>query len=662
MSNKYDSIKKYLPSKVIAGEVAAIKPLESWMYDDGMGDPWWQGAGGVSFRWIIDVTTTASSHSSHLTREPFLYNALDITPGMWVMAANDPKALRVVSIISKDSQSISCIVEDVNRFNTFKDQSSAGSGIFGVPSSLIFFQLGDDGLPILDPLPVVASDPAVVSQVEARFRVFNPNTEVQFYQVNHGFVEGTVLKLNGITKMFEEASSDDIYIVGTVTAVGPGPNYFYLAPSTKFLLDLSPSLPGSAGSIIWIDPTTSQLTTTPNVGKAPMYIQMNDPVATFTIGLVDNPNSWDGIQFSINKTLITLSGADPINTSEILAAINSHTAEHGCVATMSAPATLVTGSVGFPSTGVDGSLQFTVNGTLTTVATPSIVFGDSGQIGWWDIVRSVNEQSHSHGVYVTMDPDNGWLIFSRADGGPINFQNVSPTVTADGLTTFTDLVGVSAINPAGVPTRLKLERADGGEIIIANVAGDFTGDTGLQSAANGKMPVALIVDKSIGSTGNYVVADISARDAMTNLRTGDQVFVQDSGNGEWALFVKTSSTWTLIADQDSANTDANTLTATINSDDTAPLLVGTISDQSRVVNVVVVVEEAFDSETAALSIGDDTVVDAVMRASGIDLAVAGTYEATSEYENTTGGDVSIFAHLFGGGATKGTVKVMVSYL
>lgn len=55
---------------------------------------------------------------------------------------------------------------------------------------------------------------------------------------------------------------------------------------------------------------------------------------------------------------------------------------------------------------------------------------------------------------------------------------------------------------------------------------------------------------------NYSVADIEARDALTDLSTSDRVFVADDGDGKWAMYVPTdvtegNLTWAKISDQDS---------------------------------------------------------------------------------------------------------------
>jgi len=656
------SIRKRLPSRVITAQAISAEPLESWLYDDGNGDPWWQGAGATAYRWTLTATVDIVNHSSHLSREPFQYSGLDITPGMWVMATTDSRAVRVISIITKDANSITCVVEDVDRYNTFSDQSGTGAGIFITPNPLIFFQLGDDGLPVLTPLPL-GTDLTMVSQVEARFRVLNPVVEHRFFQLSHGFKEGQVLRLNPSTGFFEQATSDDIYMVGTVTSVGPGPNFFYLSPTTKIIQDLEPGLSGTAGDIIWLDTTTGDRTTNPSGSNVPVYVQMTNAQPSFVIGSVDDPQVWGQNQVKVNGSVVTMGGtAAMVGASTILNAFNTTTASHGVVASMSAPATEIVSTNTYPSATPSSSLQFKLNGIDIIITPPSINFGTSGDIGFWDVIRAVNEQTHRHGVSAKINVFNGFMTFTNESGGSIDFTNIQPTVTTGGDKTITDMLGVAESNAPGIATRIKLSRPDGGEIIISNVNGDVLGALGVQSVANGSLPLALVVDKTMIANSNYVVADIAARDALTGLRTGDQVYVQSSYDGEWALFVKTSTDWTKIADYDSSNTDAKSLSATVNFSSTSPISLGNISDGTRVVDVTVIVTTPFNDAGVTISVGYPTAQEAVMVAANVDPTQAATYENSTSYVNTSGNEQELFIYFNPGTATAGQAKVIISYL
>jgi hypothetical protein len=656
------SLRKYLPSKVISGFASSIEGLESWMYDDGSNDPWWQGAAGAPVRWVLSADITIASHSSHLTRSPNVYSGLDITPGMWVFSNADPKAVRIVSIISKTDFSIKCVVEDVDRYNTFNDVTISGSGIFPPFSNLIFFTLGDDGLPVLNPLPA-GTDIGVVSQVEARFRVFNPTVENRFFQLDHGFKEGQVLRLDKATQKFVHAKSNDIYIAGTVVAVGPGPNYFYLSPSTKVIKDLEPGLPGAAGDVIWLDPVTGDRTTDGTGSLSPLYIKLTNQVPSYTVGSIVNPTTMGGTSVKINNVLITLPGVEPLGLSDIVAEINAKTDNHGVVASAGSSSTVVVGSAPNPSSTPATVLEFKVNGYLVRVQSPSINYGPWGQVGWWDVIRGINEQTDMHGVYATFDTNTGYITFENASGNSIMFENVTPMFTSGDDYSFTDMVGVTEENPASFPLFLKLIRPDGGEITLSNVDGSFTDDMGIQSASNGSLPLALVVDKTMSASTSQMVYDLAAMNALTNVRSGDQVFVQNGvTDGEWELYVRTGNTFTKIADYNSSASDANSLSIEVDFSSTSPVLLGNISDGTRIVDVTIVVSQVFDASGATLSVGVIGQPEAIMSSSIIDLTVSGSYESGTSFMYSGDADGNVYVFLNAAGSTSGKAKIIVSYL
>ena len=134
---KSSQIRLNIPNKVLPVNVTAISGSEYWDYANGSGDQWYSGSGTKKYyRWEITFTVTAQSHGSHLTRDDFTYNGLDIVVGDWIAGASSGQCLKVVSISAKTSTSVTCVVEDWLRYNTFK--STTGNGIFNVGSAVVF--------------------------------------------------------------------------------------------------------------------------------------------------------------------------------------------------------------------------------------------------------------------------------------------------------------------------------------------------------------------------------------------------------------------------------------------------------------------------------------------------------------------------------------------
>ena len=211
---------------------------------------------------------------------------------------------------------------------------------------------------------------------------------------------------------------------------------------------------------------------------------------------------------------------------------------------------------------------------------------------------------------------------------------------------------------------LKLTRTDGGEILLDETTGTPLNALGIFSVHNGRQPLAVTVEQGIvaGGGSTTVVADITARNALSP-SVGDLAYVIDNGNGEYAFYVYSGGAWKLLADEDSANTDANTINVTLTqAGGTADTTIGTMSDGARVTMVTVKVTTPFDTTDATLTIGDSGDNDRLMSDNEIDLTSAGQYTATPGYQYTTGGDQSVVAYFNVGTSTTGTVEVAVTYV
>jgi hypothetical protein len=661
----YSSVNKYRPSKVLAVVVNSSTALESWWYDDGFDDPWWRGASGAGtnagrptkFRIVMSVT--ASAHSSHLTREKYAYNGLDINVGMWVSSIASPKALKIVKIESKSTTSVTCIIEDIDRYNTFRDPGGLGNAMFTVPGSGVVFELGDDGLPVLDPVVTSMTDMKIFDQIMARFRVFNPNTRMGFTKLNHGFYEGEMLKVTSLNG-FERAQSSDLYPVGVVVDTGPGPHKFYITPTTKLITNLE-GVPGTQGDLIYQDATVyGHLTTTPGASTKVVFLKVTDSKICRVIGTVAGPSTPNGNKMNINKVEVTFNTGSG-TLSDIITDINVTTSDHGVTAGTSPAETVVTGGVSPAYSDVSsGAFAYTINGETFTIPqnTTSITYPGTTYPGVWDMIRDINEKTDITDVHA--EEVSGALKLTNIAGGAITCANVTPTTSSLQYNTFLDATGISASNPAGTANRLKLERTDGGEIIINNISGTPLTDLGVHSVDNGEIGNVLVVEQGgTASVSTHVVANITARNALTGLTDGSTAFVQDDGNGEWALYIYVNSAWVRQADEDSAATDANTMSTTLLPFSSSNTTIGTVSATSRATLVTMEVVSAFDG-APTLTVGDSGDASRLVSNSDIDLSSTGVYIVTSAY--TYAAETDIVAYYSAGGATSGSVKITVSYM
>jgi hypothetical protein len=161
------------------------------------------------------------------------------------------------------------------------------------------------------------------------------------------------------------------------------------------------------------------------------------------------------------------------------------------------------------------------------------------------------------------------------------------------------------------------------------------------------------------SSNTYVVADITARNALS-AASGDQCFVRTGTSGEWELYLWDSA-WVLIATNDSAQSDANTIEAVVYFNTGSPVLLGNISANSRVTLVSIEVITIFDG-TPTLTIGDAGDNARLIDDNLHDLTVVGTYNATTDYVYSSAVDTDIYAYFAFPGATQGEARVLVTYV
>ena len=258
------------------------------------------------------------------------------------------------------------------------------------------------------------------------------------------------------------------------------------------------------------------------------------------------------------------------------------------------------------------------------------------------------------------------VVLTESQGNAITIVNVSNDGQGNPVAGASSGTGWALSTSASSGAYLKLARTDGGEILLDQTTGTPLNTFGIFSVHNGRPPLAVVVEQGIvaggGGGGTTVVADIAARNALS-ATTGDTVYVIDSGNGEYAFYVYNGSGWNLLADEDSANTDANTLSATVTqAGGSGTTAVGTVSDGSRITLVSIEVTQAFDDSNATLTVGDTGDADRLVSDDMIDLTSTGTYAIQPAYQYTTGSDATINAYLNIGSSTQGSAKVLVSYM
>lgn len=663
MSHSYttNQIKLNVPSKVLPVSVSSVQGTEEWPYANRNDDPWYSGSGTPrNYRWRITFSVTAVNHGSNLTRDDFAFNGLDIRVNDWIAGASNPKCLKIISIEAKTANSVTCIVEDWLRYNTFK--SSTGNGIFGTGSAVVF-TLNENGLPMLDPLPSTVGT-GFYAEVSSRFQYLNPQQNYVLEQQAHGFSKGDAIAVTSTG--FVKANADTAAkMVGVVTEAGPGPDYFMISPNNR-IIDFDPAIPGVQGESIYVD-VDGTLSNTSTATNKVIFLNLTGPTPTRLIGSVSNPIVTANTDVTINDVDFTVGG----NLTTITNILNAETANTNVVAGSTPnPTTVDSNATGTAYGLIGGYVPFsaTINGTLvnfTTDTAGQAAYGQAVAIPE-DMAADINAASITN---LEASFTASTLTLTETTGGSITIVNDTNDVNNNPFVGTSNVSGLPASTSGTGELLLQLTRADGGEILILDSSLNFQNDTGLYSGQNGSLPLAINVEQGSRVGGTSVVADIAARDSLFAL-PGDQAYVVDAGLNEWGLFLYTGSSWVQISNQDSSTVDARTLITTF----TAPIAgggsttvqnLGSISPGRKITTISVEVDLAYNSGTpATIEIGTLADPDLFMSTDDSDLSKIDEFIVLPEYVHPASApdELIVQAQLNHYSASQGIVTVKVTYL
>lgn len=650
------------PPKVISAIATASENLELWPYQSGVDDPYW--AGGVNpvpYRYRIAFSFDDQNHGSHLTRTPFIYNGQDIEVGDFVAGADDGKILQVISIESKDEYNLVAIVEDYLRYNVYK----TGVSIFNVPGNVVFFQINELGIPMLDPLPGIVSS-TFYPNVTSRFQYMNPLTNYVLKQRNNGFEKGDAICIENGNFVLSSADNIDKFI-GTVVESGPGPDQFILRPANG-IIDFVPGLPGNIGDYIYPNTDGSGDLTTNSASNRPIFLKLCNAEPTYTIGKNLDPVGNDGDIIEINKVQISLiNGSGTYTLTDAVTAINNSTNDHKVIADIVNKATMVTSNaadLGSAYGLVAGYVPFSasINGTIvnfTTTTNGNATFNDITVANAVDMAIDINAANIAN------------ISASVTDSGELTIlNNIGDTITIINITNDSNgnpWAGSNSISSIALSTManttefvLRLTRPEGGPMTLRDYQGQFFTNAGVVSGQNGRYALGLYIEQGLRSSNTTMVANLAARDALHPL-PGDQAYVIDAGNGEWGFYVWQGSNWIRLTNQRSDANDARSLItrfdlATISSTGLIEQSLGFASTNRTINEIAILVTDACPVGT---SIEVKTGIDTLLTEYDVRLHQTGTYIVKPEYITTSFQEIKAVLSLNSLGT--GDVTIIVKY-
>ena len=203
-------------------------------------------------------------------------DANSIKVGMWFSNQVNGYAWKITNIISQNTTTVECEVEDTEGFNIAIDSTGILNYIaVGVEGYI--FELGDDGLPIFLPLDESVLPRSWAQELVGRFRA--RNTYKNYINVNqsHSFNIGNFVYLDHADSLYKLATSTTKDIVGVVTSINiPYTDHFTYRPFGIYHLkdNINPLLTGTKGQVYYID-TIGNVTTSPSSNSI-KWVQITD--------------------------------------------------------------------------------------------------------------------------------------------------------------------------------------------------------------------------------------------------------------------------------------------------------------------------------------------------------------------------------------------------
>jgi hypothetical protein len=665
-SIRTNEIKLNIPPKVVVGAITSSTISSYWNYPNGSDDKWWLlGANPRGYRYTLDIDITAQTHGSHLTRKPFEYNGMDIKVGDWIGYTGDGVCLKIVSIAIKTETGIRVTAEDYQRYNTFK---SVSGNPLGSGSSVVIFELQESGLPVIDPLPTGPGN-QFQTNLGARFIRQNVKDNLELEVANNSFTQGQVLSAyEGNIVLSDNTTASSM--IGTVSMEGPGPDYVTIRPHSKFV-DYDTTLPtGTIGDRIYLNDTGGYTSNISQSNGETAYIIVQNAVPSEARGGVLNPSfATSAFNIELNDVTVPFTGTESL--AQIGIAINNYTAQTGVTA--SAPKTYVFGVSGSLSLAyglVGGFVPFSATFNGVAVDFTSDYYGNlrySAPIAAPEDMALAINNANIPGV-VAFAPGDGTLTIVETNGNALTIVNTSTDNTGTGGSG----VGFGGANSiTGIPLNtagttdfvLKLERLDGGPIDIYDPSLYFENTTGVHSSQTGRPVLCAYVYDGLRDASNKVVADITARDALTP-GTGDMAYVLNDGTGSFALYVWDGSNWNLIGTEESAQVDARTYEVDYSVGDATTIFLGNVSVDRKIETVSADVTVAFDDATANVLVGSVAVPDLLFDGNDIESDVVGTYSISPDYfvEDVSGQDAQYYVTIDPQAATVGNVTIKITYV
>ncbi len=704
------------PVKTLSINGITLIPIGFWPYDEGSyygEDQFWEfGPAPQPIRFTLEGSVAQQDHGSFSTREPYIYNALDIAVGDWYIEVSTGKALQIVEIdtLVTNSSYIKCTIEDTDRWEQFSD--SNGVAATGAPGFIV--SLSDDGIPVfsnlIDYQTEISPNIGFFEEMIGRFRARNLKVDkIRVNQNGHTFTFGDVIVLNsdGLYSLADPDSVNSDRIIGRVTDIGiPGVNWFNYAPRGIYEENITPSLPGAIGSLVWLDPSNpGKLTASrPNSQAIPIYIKINNTTGIrldeSVVQPIDNFNTTTNPSVNNDITQGYRYGSKWINTftgrAWILVDPSAGAAVWKELSAVPGP----TGPVGPPQTGAYQRYTYVASEGQT-------LFMASHVPGYVDVYYNnlkllPSQFDDTNSMYVE-------LLSPSLAGDPVEIvawqiASVSQLTGPTGPTGSAGVPGPTGPAATGAYVRHEFIATPGQTVFLLDYYPGFidvyyNGTLLMQDqyvATNGSTvlllnpalagdPVVIVaweltnISQNTGPTGptgafqGLTFNTIAERDAFSP-SIGQIAYVLDDGTGYNSVYIVAQTVPTVIwipiniapgSYNIGGNPElgekryVNTISKNFAHNDISPSLLGNINANSTVVSVDVTIVTEFNDPSSTMSVGTDSNVEQFMSTEMIYTDEQATFINDQKQTLTVTTAAKVFIN--SGSSTQGEAQVTITY-
>ena len=139
---------------------------------------------------VVLGSISTQQHSDAATREPLLYNGLDIEAGMFISDDSGATILKIASISAKSETALTCVCEDVDMVS-FRIE---GSNTMAQGGTVVIFDLNPEGEPIIVGSPFLSGRQ---DKVQSRFNLNERDDRVKFTHSSAPSVDvGDIITVN----------------------------------------------------------------------------------------------------------------------------------------------------------------------------------------------------------------------------------------------------------------------------------------------------------------------------------------------------------------------------------------------------------------------------------------------------------------------------------